>query len=120
MAKNSTISDLNITIAHTSMYDPVMQSTYFVRAAIFKVLDQKGRYTFKVTQEGEDYVHYHLTLIDDNTNVLVDDVPFYNFGMKGSSQIYEVFIEEDSQLFVEAYTCSGAILVQGTKNASNI
>ncbi|CAK92663.1 unnamed protein product (macronuclear) [Paramecium tetraurelia] len=115
---HQSIENLYFDITHTSI-KPINYFNKYPKAISYHLYDQFGLYEISIKAlHNQTFIGVIIT--NGELNALIDSISQYQLTKMGQPNYYEVFLQQKSKLFLEVFTCSGSILVQGTKNETNL
>ncbi|CAD8208192.1 unnamed protein product [Paramecium octaurelia] len=115
---HQSIDNLYFDITHSSI-KPINYFNKYPKAISYYLYDQFGLYNISIKSlHNSTYVKVIIT--NGELNALTDSVSQYQLTKIGQPNYYEIFLQSRSKLLLEVFTCSGSILVQGTKNQTNL
>ncbi|CAD8170264.1 unnamed protein product [Paramecium octaurelia] len=115
----SPIEPFNISISHSTINQIVQFVTKFKRGIYYKLYEAFGKYDLIISPTiNQSFMR--ILLSDDNINTLMDGIPQYQITKVGQPNFYQIFIQENSTLLIEVFTCRGTVLIQGTQHSSNL
>ncbi|CAD8100359.1 unnamed protein product [Paramecium primaurelia] len=115
---HQSIDNLYFDISHNTI-KPINYFNKYPKAISYHLYDQFGLYEISIKAlHNNTYIRVIIT--NGELNALIDSISQYQLTKIGQPNYYEVFLQQKSKLFLEVFTCSGSILVQGTNNQTNL
>ncbi|CAD8116606.1 unnamed protein product [Paramecium sonneborni] len=115
---HQSIDNLYFDISHNSI-KPINYYNKYPKAISYHLYDSFGLYDISIKALQNNSL-IRIIITNGELNALIDNISQYQLTKIGQPNYYEVFLQQKSKLFLEVFTCSGYIMVQGTKNQTNL
>ncbi|CAD8085898.1 unnamed protein product [Paramecium primaurelia] len=115
---HQSLDNLYIDISHNSI-KPINYFNKYPKAISYYLYDQFGLYDISI-KALHNNTYIKIIITNGELNALIDSISQYQLTKIGQPNYYEIFLQSKSKLLLEVFTCSGSILVQGTKNQTNL
>ncbi|CAD8109257.1 unnamed protein product [Paramecium sonneborni] len=115
---HQSIENLYFDISHNSI-QPINYFNKYPKAISYHLYDSFGLYEISI-KALQNSSTIRIIITNGELNALIDNISQYQLTKIGQPNYYEVFLQQKSKLFLEVFTCSGSILIQGTKNQTNL